>query len=137
MKANSDVAPETAGLSGSSAVGRHLLVDFYGAANLDSITAIDTALRRAASSCGATLLDVRLHSFGEGAGITGVALLAESHISIHTWPEAAYAAIDVFMCGRLDPRLALPALRTTFRAKSEHVQEVRRGGQRPLTGSCA
>lgn len=129
MKVNSDAAPEPDGLSGSAAVGWHLLVDFYGAANLDSIIAIDTALRQAARSCGATLLDVRLHSFGEGAGITGVALLAESHLSIHTWPEAAYAAIDVFMCGRLDPHLALPALRAAFRASSEYVQVVRRGGR--------
>ena len=128
MKANSDAAAEAAGSSGSAAVGWHLLVDLHGAINLDSIAAIDEALRRAARSCGATLLDVRLHSFGEGAGVTGVALLAESHISIHTWPEAAYAAIDVFMCGSLDPRLALPTLRAAFRATSEHVQEVRRGG---------
>jgi S-adenosylmethionine decarboxylase len=128
MKVNSDSALEAAVVSGSAAVGWHLLVDFYEASNLDSITVIDEALRRAASSCGATLLDVRLHSFGEGAGITGVALLAESHISIHTWPEAAYAAVDVFMCGKLDPRLALPTLRAAFRAQSEHVKEVRRGG---------
>lgn len=115
------------------AVGVHLLVDLYGAQHLDNMAAVDEALRHAASSCGATLLDVRLHSFGEGSGITGVALLAESHISIHTWPEVAFAAIDVFMCGRLNPRLALPALRAAFGAKSERVQEFSRGSEQLIS----
>lgn len=128
MTANFEAGPTMADSNNTSAVGLHLLVDFYDAHHLDDLGFIEDALRLAARSCGATLLDVRLHSFGEGAGVTGVALLAESHISIHTWPEAGYAAIDIFMCGKLDPRLALPSLRTAFLAASERVQEVRRGG---------
>ncbi|WP_210162917.1 adenosylmethionine decarboxylase [Pleomorphomonas oryzae] len=131
MTANFSASPAMADSDNTSAVGLHLLVDFYDARHLDDLSIIEDALRRAARSCGATLLDVRLHSFGEGSGVTGVALLAESHISIHTWPEAAYAAIDIFMCGKLDPRRALPTLRTAFLAASERVQEVQRGGKRP------
>jgi S-adenosylmethionine decarboxylase len=67
---------------------------------LDDAELVRAALAGAAAAAGAHLLDVHLHSFGPGQGVTGVALLAESHISIHTWPEHGYAAIDIFMCGR-------------------------------------
>ena len=93
-----------------TASGLHLLADFDGCRNLDDVAVIETALREAALACGATLLSVHLHGFGEGAGVTGVALLAESHISIHTWPERGFAAVDIFMCGRCDPNLAVPVL---------------------------
>jgi S-adenosylmethionine decarboxylase len=80
--------------------GRHLLADLFGCSGLDDAALIEGALRDAAAAAGATVLDVRLHAFGPGAGVTGVALLAESHISIHSWPERGYAAIDIFLCGR-------------------------------------
>lgn len=80
--------------------GRHLLADLRGCTGLDNAGLIETALRQAARAAGATLLDLSLHHFGPGQGVTGVALLAESHISIHSWPEHGYAAIDIFMCGR-------------------------------------
>lgn len=80
--------------------GRHLIAELHDAAHLSDADFIEAALRDAAAAAGATVLDVRLHHFGPGQGVTGVALLAESHISIHTWPEHGYAAIDIFMCGR-------------------------------------
>jgi S-adenosylmethionine decarboxylase len=60
---------------------------------------IEQILRAAAAAANARVLGVHLHHFGERMGVTGVALLAESHLSIHTWPESGYAAVDVFTCG--------------------------------------
>ncbi len=80
--------------------GHHVLADLHGCeARLDDPALVETAMRKAADAAGATVLDINLHAFGEGQGITGVALLAESHISIHSWPEHGYAALDFFLCG--------------------------------------
>jgi S-adenosylmethionine decarboxylase len=96
------------------APGTHLLVDFFGASNLQDESYIEGALRCAAQACGATVLQIMLHHFGAGAGVTGVALLAESHISIHTWPETGFVAIDIFTCGQCDPEKAIPVLKACF-----------------------
>jgi S-adenosylmethionine decarboxylase len=108
------------------AVGHHLLADFSQATGLDDREVIETALRDAALAAGAHLLRIELHEFGAGKGITGVALLAESHISIHTWPELAYAALDIFMCGAADPRLALSVLEQRFKPRRTRVSLVER-----------
>jgi S-adenosylmethionine decarboxylase len=71
-------------------------------------------LRAAALAAGARILHGHFHTFGAGGGVTGVLLLAESHISIHTWPEERFAAVDIFMCGAARPELALAAIRTAF-----------------------
>jgi len=109
------------------APGLHLLVDFWECRGLRDAEGIERVLREAAAACGATVLSVMLHNFGESGGITGVALLAESHISIHTWPETGYAALDLFMCGRCDPRGALPMLEAWFSPGSTRVTEHQRG----------
>jgi S-adenosylmethionine decarboxylase len=108
-------------------LGTHLLIDIWGGARLDDTAHIEQALLQSAAACGATVLDINLHSFGEKSGVTGVALLAESHISIHTWPESKFAALDVFMCGTCDPRRALPVLREFFSPERMKVSEMRRG----------
>lgn len=113
--------------------GRHLLADLYGCPVLDDVVLIETALRAAADSAGATVIGLHLHHFGEGQGVTGVALLAESHMSIHSWPEHNYAAVDIFLCGaRHDPAKALETLSAYLRPT--HVKEnvVRRGHQSEL-----
>jgi len=80
-------------------LGHHLIADLDCAQGLDDVALIEATLRAAAEAARVTLLDIRLHHFGKGQGVTGVALLAESHISIHSWPEHGVAAIDIFVCG--------------------------------------
>ena len=84
-------------------VGRHLVLELWGCRNLNSPDAVEQALREVVAACDVTLLDLRVYPF-EPIGVTGVAVLAESHANIHTWPELGYAAIDIFTCGaRKDP----------------------------------
>lgn len=112
-----------------AAPGLHLLIDFWGASHLQDIELIEQTIRQAAAVCGATVLDVKLHSFGENSGVTGVAILAESHISIHTWPETGYVAIDVFMCGKCNPNQAVPVFTSIFKPEKSQVQSYLRGSQ--------
>ncbi len=107
--------------------GTHVLVDFWGASNLTEPELIEAALREAAEACGATVLHVHVHEFVSNGGVSGVAVLAESHISIHTWPELDFAAFDIFMCGNCAPERALPVLRRVFRPVRESVGEHKRG----------
>tara|TARA_B100000676_G_scaffold303610_1_gene354397 strand:+ start:613 stop:1050 length:438 start_codon:yes stop_codon:yes gene_type:complete len=107
--------------------GRHLLVDIWDGENLSNIDVIDAALRRGAEESGATLLHVHLHEFSENGGISGVAVLAESHISIHTWPEWGYAAVDLFMCGETDPMKGAEILREAFKPGRLEISDHYRG----------
>ena len=112
---------------GVKCAGIHLLLELWDAERLDDRAHIEAALRRAVDAAQATLLHIHLHQFSSSGGLSGVAVLAESHISIHTWPERDYAAIDIFMCGECDPYLAVPALREALRPSTLHVNEVKRG----------
>ena len=107
--------------------GSHLIIDLWDAEHLDDLAVIELALRRAVQAAGATLLHLHLHAFGSGGGVSGVAVLAESHISIHTWPERGYAAIDVFMCGSAQPHKVVPVLRHMFKASRIAICEQMRG----------
>lgn len=107
--------------------GSHLIIDLWDGEHLDDIGVIELALRRAVQAAGATLLHLHLHAFGSGGGVSGVAVLAESHISIHTWPERGYAAIDVFMCGSAEPHKVVPVLRHMFKARRMAICEQMRG----------
>ena len=73
------------------------------------------------------ILHIHLHCFDENQGITGVIVLAESHINIHTWPEVRFAALDIFMCGKTNPVAAIPVLENAFKPKLMEVQTVTRG----------
>ena len=120
---------------GNALEGRHLIADLYDCTRLDEAEHVERALADAASASGATLLEIRLHSFGEGQGVTGVALLAESHISIHTWPERAYAAVDIFLCAPWhDLEAALAALRAAFSARQIDKKLIPRGGAAGAAG---
>jgi S-adenosylmethionine decarboxylase len=107
--------------------GTHLIVDLRGAHGLDDLGRIESALREAVAAAGATLLHIHLHHFTPNAGVSGVAVLAESHISIHTWPERRYAALDVFMCGGARPQETLEVFRRAFRPERMDVVEHLRG----------
>jgi S-adenosylmethionine decarboxylase len=84
-------------------------------------------MRDVVAACGATLLHIHLHHFTPNGGISGVAVLAESHISIHSWPEKQYAALDIFMCGTSQPIKALAVLQNAFRPKNMFINEQMRG----------
>jgi S-adenosylmethionine decarboxylase len=114
-------------LSQVSAAGTHLLIDLFGARSLESLEVVEAALAEAALACGATLLGVHCHQFGGAGGVTGVALLAESHITIHSWPEHGYAAIDIFVCGPCDPYQVLPVLEAAFQPARVELNEQKRG----------
>ena len=112
---------------GRAYAGSHVLIDFWGASNLTEPELIEMTLREAAEACGATMLHAHVHEFSSNGGISGIAVLAESHISIHTWPELDFAAFDIFMCGNCAPERALPVLRRVFRPQRERVDEHWRG----------
>jgi S-adenosylmethionine decarboxylase len=107
--------------------GTHLFLDFWGAKHLDNLQKMEKALRACVSQCGATLLHIHLHHFTPNGGISGVAVLAESHISVHTWPEREFAAFDIFMCGEARPEEAIAILMRAFTPKTMQVKEALRG----------
>ena len=111
------------------AAGTHLLADLSGVAPaaLADCTAIEALLRAAALAAGARIVHSHFHPFGPGLGVTGVVLLAESHISIHTWPEQGYAAVDIFMCGAAVPERALDVLREALAPSRCAVRALHRG----------
>jgi len=110
-------------------LGRHLLLELYDCSVevLNSLTAVKTALVEAAKRAEATIVDVVFHEFSP-FGISGVVVIAESHLSIHTWPEHRYAAVDIFSCGEtIDPGQAASYLVEQFQAGRASCVEVRRG----------
>ena len=113
--------------NGLTFAGSHLIIDLWEASGLDDRDLIEQALIDAVNAAGATLLHIHLHTFTEGGGISGVAVLAESHISVHTWPERGYAAFDVFMCGHAEPRKALSVFKRAFNPGRIVIGEHKRG----------
>lgn len=108
-------------------VGRHLILELWECQELNSPDVVEQALREATEACRATLLDLKVHTFSP-QGVTGVAVVSESHILIHTWPELDYAAVDVFTCGNsTEPTAVLPVLQKHFAPQRVQVMEIRRG----------
>lgn len=112
---------------GMTFAGTHLLLDLWGARKLYDEAFVDQVLRQAILAAGAELLHIHLHRFTVGGGISGVAVLAESHISVHTWPEHEYAAFDVFMCGGTRPEEAVRVIKERFNPVRSKTTENRRG----------
>lgn len=107
--------------------GKHLLLDFWGAEKLDDLAHMEVALRAAIDAAKATLIHIHLHHFTPNNGISGIAVLAESHISVHTWPGRGFAAFDVFMCGDTKPELAVAVLKQALSPEKITVTEQLRG----------
>jgi S-adenosylmethionine decarboxylase len=115
--------------TGLNALGRHLLLELFDC-DADAITSLEVvkgALVEAAKRAHATIVDVVFHEFNP-FGISGVVVIAESHLSIHTWPEYRYAAVDIFSCGDvLQPEVAANYLVEQFAAERTSVVELQRG----------
>ena len=112
-----------------NALGRHMLLELFDC-ELDAINNVETvkgALIEAAKRAQATIVDVVFHEFNP-FGVSGVVVIAESHLSIHTWPEYRYAAVDIFSCGDvLQPEIAANYLVEHFGAERTSVVEMQRG----------
>ena len=112
-----------------NALGRHLLLELFDcdSESINNLEAVKSSLIEAAKRAQATIVDVVFHEFNP-FGISGVVVIAESHLSIHTWPEYRYAAVDVFSCGEvLQPEIAVNYLVEQFGAERASVVEMRRG----------
>ncbi len=112
-----------------NALGRHLLLELFDCESdaINNLEAVKGALIEAAKRAQATIVDVVFHEFNP-FGVSGVVVIAESHLSIHTWPEYRYAAVDVFSCGDvLQPEVAVNYLVEQFGAERASVVEMQRG----------
>lgn len=117
-----------------AALGTHMILDIWGAVKSYPFKDMDgasAALKNAAEYSGATVITERWHHFGENCGYTGVIILAESHISVHTWPERGYAAVDVFMCGdKAEPSKALQKILDFYKYVDYTINMIARGTER-------
>lgn len=113
--------------NGVEFAGTHIIIDLWGAKSLDDLRLMEATLRKAVTVAGATLLHIHLHHFTPNGGISGVAVLAESHISVHTWPERNFAAFDVFMCGNAEPEATIQVFRDSFQPEKISISEHLRG----------
>lgn len=100
--------------NGITYAGKHLLIDFYDCARHGTIEEIEQVMRESCIATGATVLHSYLHPFN-GGGVSGAIILAESHESVHTWPEENFVSLDIFVCGDCDPHLAVPLLEDWFK----------------------
>lgn len=111
------------------ALGRHLLTEFYGCDRdiLNDVDQVRKGMEEAALRSGATIVDVVFHLFNPH-GVSGVVVIAESHLAIHTWPEYGYAAVDLFTCGEeVDPYQAYEFLKKKLKAQFTSLIELKRG----------
>lgn len=114
-------------LENSEYAGKHILIDIWGAKNLDDRDLLERALRDSVDASGATLLHIHIHQFTPTGGLSGTAILAESHINVHTWPERGFAAFDVFMCGNAKPEKVEVVIKQAFHPKKSSVELRYRG----------
>ena len=108
-------------------LGRHVIIELWGCSDaINDVNQVESAMRNAVHAANATLLNLFVHEFSP-QGVTGVAVLAESHLSIHTWPEYRYVAADVFTCGSTtDPNAAAEVLRKSFDESPASSHQCRR-----------
>lgn len=112
-----------------SSLGRHILVEFLGCDSriLDDVSIIEKAMVEAATRAGATVINSTFHHFSP-LGVSGVVVIQESHLAIHTWPEFQYAAVDLFTCGdTVEPWISFDLLKVAFKAQNHSAIEMYRG----------
>lgn len=110
-------------------LGRHVLAELYNCDSnvLNNVELIEKFMTEAAVECGATVVEKNFHMFSP-YGVSGVVIISESHLAIHTWPEYGYAAVDLFTCGEsCDPLVAYEYLKKQFNAGSSSYSELKRG----------
>jgi len=112
-----------------NALGRHLLVELHDCNKevLNDLGLLRDIMVKAAIDCGAVVLGDSFHHFNP-QGVSGVVIIAESHLSIHTWPEYGYAAVDIFTCGTfVNPDKAAEVLIEKLGSKNHSIMEIPRG----------
>jgi len=107
--------------------GTHLIIELWNGKNYSSVPKVKKILKDSVQACGATILKIHLHKFSPSGGLSGVAVIQESHMSIHTWPEYKYAAVDIFVCGEVDPYKAISVIKKGFKPQKIQVAELKRG----------
>ncbi|MCA9591679.1 MAG: adenosylmethionine decarboxylase [Myxococcales bacterium] len=107
---------------------RHLLAEYHGCdcTTLNDVEKVRALMRRAAEAAGATVVAEVFHEY-RPQGVTGVVVIEESHLSVHTWPECGYAAVDFYTCGESIPERADAVLREGLSAEQAEVMIVDRG----------
>ncbi|HYH02884.1 MAG TPA: adenosylmethionine decarboxylase, partial [Bacillota bacterium] len=110
-------------------IGTQLMAELWecNQSKIDDPQKIKATMLQAAQEAGAEIIGSLFHEF-EPQGVSGVVVIAESHLAIHTWPEQGYAAVDIFTCGEhTDPWKALEYLASEFEAEETHSMEISRG----------
>ncbi|MFC2157643.1 adenosylmethionine decarboxylase [Acidobacteriota bacterium] len=110
-------------------IGHHFIVEASGcdASIISDVDKVQKILVEAAAKAGATIWTVSFHKFNP-QGVSGVVVISESHLSIHTWPEFGYAAIDIYTCGdHVKPDIGINSAVEAFKASSSHITELTRG----------
>ena len=107
--------------------GKHIILDLWDISFNNRLKTLEKTIKNAIDIAKANLLHIHLHRFGKGQGISGVAVLAESHISVHTWPERNYIAFDIFMCGDTNPEEAVHYLIKYFKPRKKKITIIKRG----------
>ena len=118
----------------SNALGNHILVEFMGCDPhiMNDVSSIERDMVGAAQKAGATVINSTFHHFSP-YGVSGVVVIQESHLAIHTWPEYGYAAVDLFTCGEMDAWISFDYLKECFGAKQYSAIEMKRGAIQLLT----
>ena len=127
----------SAGRNGKDYIGDHFIAEFHGCDTsvLNDIEKISAIMNRAVEISGATMIQPFFHRFSPH-GISGIIVVAESHFAIHTWPEHAYAAVDIFSCGTFGYIEALRSISSSLKSESYAIHRIKRGGTgRNATGT--
>ena len=107
--------------------GTHIILDLWNCSFSNKIVSLKKIIKEAANLSKANILHIHMHRFGKEQGISGVAVLAESHISVHTWPERNFIAFDIFMCGNTYPELASEFLIKKLKPKRKKIEFIKSG----------